>query len=485
MKRHLPFAALAAAGLAACAGPVDAPLEPSLNQGRAGNGTVWVTSDADAGAGSFRAAVAVANSDPSVRAIRFRRGVGRIGLASTVEFSGPQDLEVAAAGTTLDGAALPIGASGFTISGGGELTLRNLTVKNAPGTGITVAIPATAHGVIRITLDDVTAYGNGGHGVLVNDQTGYFADPNSTAGDGSDAGLEVLVFGSRFENNGFAAIDQDGLRINEGGAGDLTAVIRGTEVLGNGGDGVELDERGPGSAVFDVERTSLDRNGGFDPSDYDDGIDVDEAGDGDVIGRFRQVTASGNFEQGVDLNENDAGDLRVDMTRVVANDNLEEGIEFEEDDDFAGGGDIVSTLVQVTTLRNGTADGDAGLKLREKGPGNLRTRIIGATASGNTPIGGLLLREDADGDLDAEILGATADENGDYGIRFDENGAGNLDARLVLARTVGNLDIGVRAEQQASAATDSGILRIRRLHAEGNVGGDLVVEPTVVADRQP
>ncbi len=64
-----------------------------------------------------------------------------------------------------------------------------------------------------------------------------------------------------------------------------------------------------------------------------------------------------------------AGDLRVDMTLVEAIGNLEEGIEYEEGDDFAGGGDIVATLTGVKTRDNGEADGDAGLKLREKGVG--------------------------------------------------------------------------------------------------------------------
>ncbi len=120
----------------------------------------------------------------------------------------------------------------------------------------------------------------------------------------------------------------EGIRINEGGDGSLVARIRGTRVVGNGGDGIGLDERGLGNADFRLEDSKLVQNGSFDPSDYDDGIDVDESGAGDVLGQVVNAEASGNYEQGFDLNENDAGNMDVTMQGVVANDNAEEGIEF-------------------------------------------------------------------------------------------------------------------------------------------------------------
>lgn len=119
--------------------------------------------------------------------------------------------------------------------------------------------------------------------------------------------------------------------MNEGGEGSLEADIRGTRFANNGADGLELDERAAGDAKFELRHTTLIGNGSFTSEDFDDGIDVDEGGDGDILGRFNHVVANKNFEQGVDLNENGLGDLRIFMADVSAAENSEEGIEFEED----------------------------------------------------------------------------------------------------------------------------------------------------------
>jgi hypothetical protein len=101
------------------------------------------------------------------------------------------------------------------------------------------------------------------------------------------------------------------------------------------------------------------------------------------------------------------------MTNVPASRNLEEGVDFEEDDDFAGGGDLVATLVGVTADEN--EGGDAGLKIREKGAGSLDATVSGAQANGNDG-DGVNVREDAGGSLAASIDRAMAKENGGDGI---------------------------------------------------------------------
>lgn len=158
-------------------------------------------------------------------------------------------------------------------------------------------------------------------------------------------------------------------------------------MLGNGGDGVELDERGNGNALFTVTLSQLGGNGAFDPADYDDGIDVDELGDGDIVGAFWQVSASSNYEQGVNLNENGMGGMSIVMLGVTANDNRQEGIELEQDDDVVGSGDIQALLTGTTTLRNGVDDVYAGAgNLKGTSPARSHPTII-STASwfGKTP----------------------------------------------------------------------------------------------------
>ena len=69
--------------------------------------------------------------------------------------------------------------------------------------------------------------------------------------------------------------------------------MRDTRFADNGADGLELDERAAGDADFSLRGTSLIGNGSFTSEDFDDGIDVDEGGEGDLVGRFDDVVARG------------------------------------------------------------------------------------------------------------------------------------------------------------------------------------------------
>jgi len=133
------------------------------------------------------------------------------------------------------------------------------------------------------------------------------------------------------------------------------------------------------------------------------------------------------------------------MLDVEGSRNGEEGIEFEEDDDIEGGGDIVARLVDVTTNRNGADDGDAGLKLREKGPGSLFARLLRTRASNNS-IGGILLREDLDGNLDGSLLDAIASHNGGAGVALEQEEPGTGEVRITRLRADDNTDGPVTTE---------------------------------------
>jgi hypothetical protein len=433
---------------------------------------VLVTTSADAGPGSFRAAIDRANGDPGIDAIVFTGRARAIALKSTVVFSGPQALTLDLANVVLDGAGIGAGPA-LLLTGGGHLTVLGMTVRNAPADGIEIQVPPTATGTLRLHLAGVTIAGNRGHGVLVNDQL----DPTTTDGvppdpRGSAASIAVSLLNTRFSGNGFSVSDRDGLRVNEGGDGDLTFVGRLVAAEGNAADGIELDERGPGDVRLDVWGARVDRNGVFDPSDYDDGFDIDESGDGSILGTVAFTTANDNYEEGLDFNENDAGDLRVDLAFVEASGNAEEGIDYEEDDDFAGGGDLVTTMVGVRANRNTSGGGDGGVKIREKGSGSLQARLSGIEASENTGAG-ISIREDAGGHLGAEIVRAATRANGSHGIDLDENrasagDAGDLAAAIADSESRDNVGAGVRADQQTPGA---GTLTLRRVALANNAGG--------------
>ena len=430
--------ALAATGglvlLAACSDVVETPLDPSAKLAEAAVGAAAVTTDADRGPGSFLDAVELASEDPAIGVIRFASGVDPVVLRSPVVFSGSQDLVIMGRGTRLVGRELGDGLSALVVEGGGDLTIRQLAVIGAPGNGVAVRVPDDATGTLTVRLVDVRIQDNGLHGILVNDQADYFENPASEGEEGSAANVWVEVIDSRFHRNGFALIDSDGLRLNEGGAGTLEVLVRNTWFTGNGADGLELDERGAGDVEFTLRSVNLVGNGSFAAEDLDDGIDVDERGDGDLDGRFHEVFASRNHEQGIDLNENGAGDLRVYMADVKAVENYEEGIELEEDDDVEGGGGIDARLLRVTTRSNGAAGGDAGLKLREKGRGDLRASLSAILSLDNRlgepgdPISGSLLQEDAAGRLSAQIRESTTSRNSGAGASLaqEEPGKGEV-----------------------------------------------------------
>jgi hypothetical protein len=502
--RLTAFAVAGAIVVSACADSSVAPLEPTLGVSGAAGGKAHVTVGADAGAGSFRDAIAAANADAGITHISFEKGLGIISLAEPVVFTGSQPLTIDGQGAVLDGSTLAGGESLLLATGGGNLDVRDVTVQNAPGSGIEVQVPGSSGGTLRYRLSGVVAVNNGLHGVVINDQV----DPRSTEppvrpnSAGSNAGLVVRVSQSRFEGNGFGAGDHDGLRINEGGLGSLDFEIKHSFVLASGGDGIELDERGPGDVAFSVLHTEIHRNGAMDPADQDDGLDVDELDEGHVIGRFVQVKANDNFEEGLDINENDAGDMRIEMNQVEASRNVEENIDLEEDDDYAGGGDLVVVMSNVTTNGMISGEGDAGLKIREKGAGHLDAYVENPVANANG-LGGISVREDADGNLTVEIVNpvtnanvangilydergagtltgtirnATASGNGINGVFFDERGDGDLLGSLLTATASNNGNAGVRAREDNAG---DGTLTIQALTAIGNTAGTVVTNATL------
>ena len=226
--------------------------------------TVLVTNSNATGPGSFQAAIDKANAPgSSVGRVLFRFGLAPIVLAQPVVYTGTQSLNILGSGAVIDG-------GGFAANGGGDLSVTLLTIKNAPQEGLTYEVPPTADGTKKVVLTGVNIKGNAGHGVLINDQE----DPEDTGdpdngihgnSNGSDAGLDVWVTASNFEDNGFSVSDRDGVRVNEGGLGKLNAVITLSRFHHNGADGIELDERADGDAVFAVTGSQLTANGEFDP----------------------------------------------------------------------------------------------------------------------------------------------------------------------------------------------------------------------------
>ena len=448
--------------------------------------TVVVTKSHNSGAGSFRDAIDQANGNPAITRVQFRAGLPTVFLGSTVVFSGLQDLTIDGNGATLDGAGT--GGVAFSVIGGGDLAVSNLTVRNAAAEGIAVELPESATGTVSVLLFNVSVINNAGHGILINDQNNPTTPPEGTqpGANGSAASVEVSVVSSRFVENGYSASDRDGLRVNEGGDGDLTITVKFSIFHENGADGIECDERGVGDVRVDMFATQLTGNGPKDPTDLDDGFDIDEYNEGSILGKIVFSLANQNHEEGFDFNENNAGDLRVDMQSVEANENGEEGIDYEEDDDdllSGSGGDLVTVMNGVVTSGNG--DGaDGGLKIREKASGHLNVTLTNILSTDNFG-SGVFVRESSGGNSAVQIDRAVARRNKQsllepaeilgHGFEILESGGGLLTATIansVASRNDGN---GVFANDNDLAGTVTLInVTFPGSNALGDTGGNLL-----------
>jgi hypothetical protein len=260
-------------------------------------------------------------------------------------------------------------------------------------------VPASATGTLTVSLSDVDIIDNASHGVLVNDQvdpsTQDDMQPNA---DGSPASVAMIVTDSRFIGNGYSVSDRDGLRVNEGGAGDLSLTLSRTRAEDNAADGVEIDERGTGDVHIDVSGTSFTRNGKFDPADLDDGFDVDEYNDGSIMGTVVATSASHNFEEGgirtagngdgadgaLKIREKEVGSLSAALTDIVSTGNIGSGLFVRESSD---GSSVVSLEKVVSTAnKSGALDPFSlghGIELLETGGGNMTATVSKATVAAN------------------------------------------------------------------------------------------------------
>jgi hypothetical protein len=335
---------------------------------------VEVSTDADAGEGSFRAAIEAANGDASITSIRLAAELGTVSLGSTVTYTGAQALSIDGRGAVIDASGV---STALVANGGASLSLENITIQDAVGDGVLVDIPATATGEIAVELRNVTLSGHGAFGLHIDDQTSESA-----------ASIRLDVVLSRIEDNGFGIdSDRDGIRVDEGGPGDVVSLIDRSVFTGNAADGIEYDEKGPGDVRTVARNSSFDYNGAQpqDPSDLEDGFDIDEAGDGSVYAEFLNVSTSHNDDGGIDLDEEDAGDIVMWLNQVVATDNIDDNIKASEDadaeetDELDGSGGIQFRFQNVTSLRSG----DNGIQLEEFGIGDVNGEVVNTVSSDN------------------------------------------------------------------------------------------------------
>ena len=151
-------------GLVAAVGLVGWAASPA----QAAGGTAVVTTAADSGPGSLRAAL----SSGATRIVIGHR-VGTINLQSSLTYTGVAGITVIGSGQTIAGG----GVSGalLDITAGADVSIAGLTFENSGGAGVRVTVPPTRTGTVKTTFDRLTVRNTADHGVFINDEAGSAA----------------------------------------------------------------------------------------------------------------------------------------------------------------------------------------------------------------------------------------------------------------------------------------------------------------------
>jgi hypothetical protein len=397
-----------------------------------------VSNGDDGGPGSFRAAVAAANADPGVRSILFAPGL-TVTLGSDVVFTGAQPLAILGNGSEVvgDPAAAPAetwDGGLFVSAGGANLAISRLAFRNSFNNGIAVFVPETRAGRIALTLNDVDVEGARFHGVFFDGQhtTGLNTDDvlhpdcfdphpvdapasmsitikdSTVVGNGTLAG--GFDTGTEFEENGETFLtgcpaDFDGVRVDDGGPGDIKAFLASSRFEGNLADGVELDDSEEGGVHATIVGITSIGNGDTGTADPDDGFDIDEAGPGDLVALVVDSVVSGNFDEGLDFSEENAGSASATLIGVEASENEDEGFKLDE-----------------------TEDGD------------LRARVFASAIDGSLSQQGVELVELGAGVFDVAFVDSHVGGNDDEGLLAEQEAPGTGVLKLVRSDFTGNGD---------------------------------------------
>lgn len=302
------------------------------------------------------------------------------------------------------------------------------------GKGIFVDVRDDQSGAVNVSLRDVQVVGFANHGVHISDCD--LADDCGAGagggGNGSPASVYVSMVNSTIADVGNGKFDADGLRVDDRGEGDIVFFSRNSVFTNVGADGVELDEGDNGSIYTDIIKTEFTYNGNYcDPSlmesflpsepegefdegavtpdqipsavtgslddtciervvdlyddgtieeyefalDLDDGIDLDEAGEGSIYSLMIKSTIKFNLDEGVDYDEEGPGGIEAGFIKNLAEDNNDDAFKLSEEDE----GDVGVFVKRTKALNNG----GEGFTFEEEGDGNLDAVVIRTTASGN------------------------------------------------------------------------------------------------------
>jgi hypothetical protein len=423
-----------------------------------------VTSNADSGAGTLRAAIEAASAETS--AVQIVVATDNIVLGSGIDYRGREPLTLIGQGQTI---AVIGDDTILTVSQGADLTVSDLSFEGTggysindradgdgkTGKGIFVDLRDDQTGELNVVLNNVSVRNVAGHGIHISDCS--LADDcgggSGGAGGGSPASISLSASNLTIANVGHGRFDSDGLRIDERDAGGISVTLAGALFENVGADGVELDEGQDGDVVVSASGAQFLRNGAYcdpdllaefmpdpDEAEFEPGVlqpdavpVVTESPDNGCFEREVDTYEDGSVEayafaidtdDGFDIDEAGPGSLFVVMGSSVISENLDEGLDFDEE----GEGSIHLALKDVTASGNT----DDGFKLSEADAGDVHVSATGAVAKGNGGKGIVLEQEDG-GVLSAAIADSQTSNNDDSdGTGLEAVQEGDVAGQIIL-----------------------------------------------------
>jgi hypothetical protein len=373
------------------------------------------------------------------------------------------------------GANLTVAHLNFAGPGGWSILNRG-DQPGPAGKGIFVQVNPNQTSDVEVNLDTVTVSGVANHGIHISDCS-LADDCGSGSGGGGDGSVASIIATFRTVSVidvGNGKFDADGFRVDERGDGDIifTAVDLYADRVG--ADGVELDEGDAGDVRTSITGATLTNNGNYcDPAITEPFLPEETEGEfapeDMVLEDDLKVTGTPDdacFELETDLYPPDGeGNEYVEEFEIALD--LDDGIDIDE----AGDGSLIGSLID--SLIRGNLD--EGVDYDEAGEGDVAVRFVGSTAKQNRDDGFKVSEEDA-GDVSGVVIGSLSQSNGGKGIVLEEEGDGDFTAVVrdtVTANNDDKDDTGLEAVQEDAG---SGTLEVRDSSITDGIDTDGVVE---------
>ncbi|MFD0987693.1 hypothetical protein [Methyloligella solikamskensis] len=332
-----------------------------------------------------------------------------------------------------NGADLTVNNLSFQGPGGFSLEHRGDTDGPA-GKGIFIGVPQDRTGIVHLDLQKVSVSDVAGHGVHVSDCSLADACGNGGggAGSGSPASVSVRLTDVEISNAGQGRFDGDGLRVDERSEGDIVFHAQHSKFTGMGADGVELDEGEAGSVIATAIDSAFNENGtycdpkllkSFLPKDAKGKFEDGEMAEADVPPAITGSPDDACIEREVKLYE--SGSVKKYEIAI----DLDDGFDIDE----AGEGDLIAVLSDLEVKDNK----DEGIDFDEADAGKVSFAFRDGEVEGQTDDGVKISEEGADG-VTALVHDVSSKKNGGKGVVFEQEDEGDIDVVVVKLETSGN-----------------------------------------------